>query len=179
MNVSQTSRVARASSRAADGSRVFAALAQGARNARWAMAALGRNLADSANRGDQWLASSGRPLEIPDVAPVLQTSRLSRAVAVLWSRMEAAAAESMIRRGTVAVRAAIGQTDLETRIGLVGSLVMVAMAVHVALLFLAERYPFPNPAAVALPLCLMGLALVSVAMRRGLAAAWRDRGGSR
>jgi len=105
----------------------------------------------------------------------MQTSRLSRAMAVLWFRIQAAAAESTIRRGTVAIRAAIGQTDVATRIGLAGWLVAVAMAVHVVLLFLAERYPFPNPAAVALPLCLTGLALVSVAMRRTLAAAWQNR----
>ena len=113
------------------------------------------------------------PISLDELASTIDDSAIGRAARTTWRRLVSSVAES--RLFAAGTRAASTVAPLEAKLLVAGYVLVVAMTVHLLLLALAEPYPFPGHSMYWLPGVLLIVGGLLVALRRPLAAAWRER----
>jgi len=113
------------------------------------------------------------PIAIEELSSTLEESAVLRTVRRLWHAPAAALSTSAVV--AAAARAAAALPTIESRLLAAGYVLAVAMGTHLALLRFAEPYAFPGYSRYWLPSALLAFAIVLIALRTPIAAAWRDR----
>lgn len=122
---------------------------------------------------DRPRADSELPIAIDELSSTLEGSAVLRVARRLWHTADAALSTATVIAAAARVREALPTT--ESRLLAAGYALAVAMVTHLALMKFAEPYAFPGYARYWLPAALLVFAVVLIALRMPIAAAWRDR----
>lgn len=102
-------------------------------------------------------------------------SRLVRALDGGLARVEAAWANSAVRRAAADALGTIVADDPARAVAAGGIAISVAMTFHILVELVATPYPFPSRAHLLLPACVLAIGALMVLMRNALVRAWPNR----
>lgn len=136
-----------------------------------AVAAIGE--AWSAIRADSPRHAS--PVSLDAVLPTAAESRTLGLIAGLSRGVGAALNGSTLVHWLRTVTARVLGLEAASLVALTGWVIMVAAITHLAMLLLVERYPFPKPTALALPIVMALVGLLTWALNGTLARAMADK----
>jgi hypothetical protein len=114
-------------------------------------------------------------IEIDEMAGSVRESRLAQAVRGMGAICERALRGSQTYDAIGRLPGMIRQRDVAAVVAFAGLVLVLAMATHIGLLLFVDPSTFPSHAALAVPGGLLIVGVLALVMRRGVAAAWRER----